>query len=122
MSCSYTRCGSVFNAMNSSKLPIDEDDVSFIFEDLYMGRSIIPPHIVPSRPQLIRWDARKPLSLENCVVFDFPEAEKHARECLGLGGGERRSPLDVWGETVQAIVDKNAINVSQYRQWVGLYL
>ncbi|KAL4072144.1 hypothetical protein J3A83DRAFT_4239362 [Scleroderma citrinum] len=99
-----------------NKLPIDEDDVSFIFEDLYRGRSIVPPHNVPLRPQLIRWDATKPLSLENCVVFDFPEAEKHAQECLG---GESRSPVDVWGAEVQGVVDKNATAVANYRDWVS---
>ena len=118
MGRSHTRSFVFFNAINSSKLPIDEDDVSFIFEDLYLGRSVVPPHNVPSRPQLIRWDASKPLSLENCVLFDFSEAQKHARECLGL---ERRGPSDVWGGEVQGIVDKNAVEVSQYRRWVGLH-
>ncbi|KAG6333779.1 hypothetical protein ID866_5305 [Astraeus odoratus] len=103
-----------------NKLPIDEDDVSFIFEDLYLGRSVVPPHAVPSRPQLIRWDAAKPLSLENCVVFEFAEAEKHGRECLGVGGGERQDPREIWGDEAQTIVDKNAAEVAKYRQWVGL--
>ncbi|KIY49835.1 hypothetical protein FISHEDRAFT_65206 [Fistulina hepatica ATCC 64428] len=63
-----------------NRLPLDEDDVSFIFEDLHLGRSIIPPHEVPARPALVRWDASRPLSLENCVVMDHKEAEKHVQE------------------------------------------
>ncbi|KIJ63561.1 hypothetical protein HYDPIDRAFT_175919 [Hydnomerulius pinastri MD-312] len=106
-----------------NKLPIDEDDVALIFEDLHLGRSVLPPHNVPARPQLLRWDPTKPLTPENCVVFEFSEAEKHSKECLGLGsgdGGERPSPAEVWGGEVQNIVDKNAAEVAKYRSWVGL--
>ncbi|KAI6145194.1 hypothetical protein BKA82DRAFT_4170846 [Pisolithus tinctorius] len=99
-----------------NKLPIDEDDAFLIFEDLHLGRSVVPPHAVPSRPQLIRWDARKGLMLENCVVFDFSEAERHTQECLSVG----RDPREVWGEEVQAIVDRNAARIARYREWVGL--
>ncbi|KAF9238916.1 hypothetical protein BU15DRAFT_88168 [Melanogaster broomeanus] len=93
-----------------NKLPIDEDDVALIFEDLYLGRSVVPPHNVPARPQLLRWDPMKPLSLENCVVFEFAEAEKH----------ERRRPVEVWGDEAQSVVDKNAAEIAKYRAWVGL--
>lgn len=111
----------IFTAFEFSKLPIDEDDVALIFEDLYLGRSVVPPHSVPVRPQLLRWDPLKPLVPENCVVFEFAEAEKHQRECLGVGNaGERRHPVEVWGDKVQSIVDKNAVEVEKYRSWVGL--
>ncbi|KAF9224871.1 hypothetical protein BS17DRAFT_801670 [Gyrodon lividus] len=104
-----------------NKLPIDEDDVALIFEDLHLGRSIVPPHNVPARPQLLRWDLTKPLTPENCVVFEFGEAEKHAKECFGIGDAkERRRPVDVWGDEVQSVVEKNAAEVAKYRAWVGL--
>lgn len=109
--------------MQCSKLPIDEDDVALVFEDLYLGRSIVPPHNVPARPQLLRWDPLKPLIPENCVVFEFAEAEKHQRECLAIGignAGEHRRPAEVWGDEVQRIVDKNAAEIEKYRLWVGL--
>lgn len=80
----------------------------------------MPPHNVPARPQLLRWDPLKPLVPENCVVFEFAEAEKHSRECLGMGIEERRPPAEVWGDEVQRIVDKNAVEVEKYRSWVGL--
>ncbi|EDR10387.1 uncharacterized protein LACBIDRAFT_152374, partial [Laccaria bicolor S238N-H82] len=60
-----------------NKLPIDEDDVALIFEDLHRGRSVIPPHNVPSRPTLVRWDPLLPLTVDNCVVMEFADAEKH---------------------------------------------
>ncbi|KAF8558694.1 hypothetical protein OG21DRAFT_1089423 [Imleria badia] len=104
-----------------NKLPIDEDDVALVFEDLHLGRSVVPPHNVPARPQLLRWDPLKPLVPENCVVFEFGEAERHQKECLGIGNaGERRRPVEVWGDQVQRVVDKNAAEVEKYRAWVGL--
>ncbi|KAH7915892.1 hypothetical protein BJ138DRAFT_1053749 [Hygrophoropsis aurantiaca] len=108
-----------------NKLPIDEDDVSLIFEDLHLGRSVVPPHAGPSRPTLIRWDPTQPLTPENCVVFEFAEAEKHSRECLGLGSTDSKSedvrnPVEVWGEEVQRVVDRHATEVKKYREWVGL--
>ncbi|EGO01130.1 hypothetical protein SERLA73DRAFT_167269 [Serpula lacrymans var. lacrymans S7.3] len=88
-----------------NKLPIDDDDVALIFEDLHRGRSVVPPHPVPSRPTLMRWDPAEPLTLENCVVFEFAEAEKHARE------------LNVWGEAVQQVVDRRSKEIIGYREW-----
>lgn len=94
-----------------SKLPIDEDDVALIFEDLHRGRSLVPPHAIPARPVLARWDPSRPLSVENCVAFDMDEAERHERECysgLGEGEGERKRPAEVWGAEVAGIVDRRA--------------
>ncbi|KIK34332.1 hypothetical protein CY34DRAFT_813002 [Suillus luteus UH-Slu-Lm8-n1] len=99
-----------------NKLPIDEDDVALIFEDLHLGRSVVPPHAVPARPTLLRWDPAKPLTLENCVVFESIEATKHIKECLS----PRKHPGAVWGDEVQAIVDRHAGDVAKYRTWVGL--
>ncbi|KAG1872968.1 hypothetical protein DFJ58DRAFT_760559 [Suillus subalutaceus] len=106
-----------------NKLPIDEDDVALIFEDLHLGRSVVPPHVVPAHPTLLRWDPAKPLTLENCVVFESTEAAKHVRECLTPQTEEahsRKNPRAVWGDEVQAVVERHAGDVAKYRTWVGL--
>ncbi|KAG1721440.1 hypothetical protein EDB19DRAFT_1961149 [Suillus lakei] len=108
-----------------NKLPIDEDDVALIFEDLHLGRSVVPPHAVPAHPALVRWDPAKPLTPENCVVFDSTEAAKHIRECLAPGSRTeethpRKTPRDVWGHEVQAVVERHAGDLAKYRAWVGL--
>jgi len=96
-----------------NRLPIDEDDVCLIFEDVYMGRSLIPPHNVPSKPTLVRWDPLKPVTLENCVPMDLGEAEKHTRECLENG----RRPEDVWGKDTVTVYEKRAEEILQNRAW-----
>ncbi|KAJ7291932.1 hypothetical protein C8J57DRAFT_1492409 [Mycena rebaudengoi] len=90
-----------------NKLPIDEDDVALIFEDLHRGRSVLPPHLVPARPMLVRWDAQKPLTVENCVVMDAPDVERHLREGVGL-----------WGKEVAEVVERRAREVERMREWV----
>jgi hypothetical protein len=39
---------------------------------------------VANRPTLVRWDPQHPVTLENIVVMDFPDAEKHTKECFGV--------------------------------------
>ena len=104
-----------------SRLPIDEDDIALIFEDIHRGRSIIPPHDVPSRPTLVRWDPNLPLSLENCVVFELNSAEKHVRECWDAGGIPKHGvqPDDVWGEEVALVVARRREEVKRLREWIS---
>ncbi|PCH36872.1 hypothetical protein WOLCODRAFT_140616 [Wolfiporia cocos MD-104 SS10] len=97
-----------------NKLPIDEDDVGFIFDDISRGRSVVPPHAVPSRPVVARWDLAVPLVLENCVSFEYAEAERHVRECYE--GGKR--PEDVWGAEVAAVIARRADEIRKAREWV----
>ncbi|KAJ7888896.1 hypothetical protein B0H14DRAFT_3429876 [Mycena olivaceomarginata] len=40
---------------------LDEDGVVLLFEDIHLGRSVIPPHAVPVKPMLVKWDAARPL-------------------------------------------------------------
>lgn len=102
---------------HASKLPIDEDDISLIFEDVHRGRSVIPPHNVPSRPVLVRWDIVKPLTVDNCVVMDFAEAEKHYKESGSLEEPIKR-PRDIWGNEVTHVVDRRAEELRRDREWV----
>lgn len=99
-----------------SRLPIDEDDVGLIFEDFYRGRSALPPHDVPARPTLARWDYTKPLSLDNCIVLEFKDAEKHYEVC-----GKSASPsaaADLWGKETEAVVQRRAAEARKLREWV----
>lgn len=84
-----------------------------LFDDLYRGRSVVPPHDVPSRPTLVRWDPALSLSLENCVVFEHGDAEKHAAECC-IGG---KDPEELWGLEVAKVVSRRAAEVRRVREW-----
>ena len=62
-----------------SSLPLTTADIALLYEDFSLGRSIVPPQAACVRPALVRWDPRAPLSLENCVVAEFKEAERAVR-------------------------------------------
>ncbi|KAG6836282.1 hypothetical protein H0H93_009554 [Arthromyces matolae] len=100
-----------------NKLPLDEDDVSLIFEDVNRGRSVIPPHNVPSRPVLVRWDILKPLTIDNCVVMEFAEAEKHYKES-GTLQAPGSVPEAIWGKETKLVVDRRAEELRRDREWV----
>lgn len=100
-----------------SKLPLDEDDVALIFEDLHRGRSIIPPHDVPSRPTLVRWELTRPLTVDNCVVMDYADVEKHLRSSV-TEKGRSVHPREIWGEETQKVVDRRAAEIAKEREWV----
>jgi hypothetical protein len=85
-----------------------------IFEDVYYGRSIVPPHTIPIKPTLVRWDPLKPVTVDNCVPMDFADAEKHTKECFGEGA---RRPEDVWGAEVTSMYEKKAREILQDRKW-----
>ena len=101
----------------SSKLSINEDDVALIFEDLHLGKSVLPPHAVPSKPTLVRWDASRPLTIENCVVMDHKDAEKHTKS-IRDPSGTVVDPKEIWGAQVQEIVTRRAKQLEHQRQWV----
>ncbi|KAH8112931.1 ubiquitin-protein ligase molybdopterin-converting factor [Phellopilus nigrolimitatus] len=84
-----------------NRLPIDETDIAYILEDLHRGRSLIPPHRVPNKVALTRWDPSAPLSVQNCVVLDWPEYQKHVEGCAS-----GQTPEEIWGEEVSALVSK----------------
>lgn len=102
------------NGAQLNRLPIDEEDVGFIFEDLHRGRSVIPPFDVPTRPTLVRWDYSQPLTLDNCIVLEFKDAEKHYKQCFEEG----KKPVDVWGEEVGGVIERRAAEAREVRNAV----
>lgn len=89
-----------------SKLPLDEGDVAFLFEDLHRGKSVIPPHNVPSRPALVRWDVTLPLTLSNCVVMEERDADLHIKEGKGR-----------WMEEAEKVFMRRTKEIEQWKQW-----
>ena len=104
----------LFPFLVHSKLPLDDDDLGLLFDDIHRGRSVVPPFPVPERPALVRWDPAGPLSLTNCVSFEFADAEKHLKEVLL----EKRRPEEVWGAEVAAVVARRREEARRVVEWV----
>ncbi|KAK4689017.1 tRNA threonylcarbamoyladenosine dehydratase, partial [Tremellales sp. Uapishka_1] len=95
------------------KLPINSEDVGFIFEDIHNGRSTIPPQVILAKPILIRWDKNRELTEDNVVIMGPKDAEKHEKACL-IGD---LSPEEVWGKDVVDLVEKKFQEVRKVLQW-----
>ncbi|KAF5392640.1 hypothetical protein D9757_000882 [Collybiopsis confluens] len=113
-----------------SRIPLDEDDIALIFEDIHRGRSVLPPHEVPTKPVLVRWDLAQPLTLENCVTMEEKDAAKHVKAWReGLESSKESlqsgtvtlspSPAEVWGNEVEEIVQRRAKEIRRVQDWVA---
>jgi len=108
-----------YTGKSINRLPIDEDDVGMLFEDIHRGRSVVPPHPVPVRPALVRWDPTLPLGIDNCVAMEFSEAEKHMKECFSSENNTPpKTPEELWGKEVATIVQRRVEEVRRQREWV----
>lgn len=104
--------------ISSSRLPIDEDDVGLLFEDIHRGRSVVPPHPIPTHPMIVRWDPEQPLVLENCVIMEDKEVERHMKEVFGVGtDGIKKHPEELWGAETTKIVARRAEEIRRDREW-----
>ena len=108
------------------KLPVMKDDVGYLVEEVYRGKSVVSG--LPTRLALIRWrqranddyeDTRFPgqtsvrLRLDELVCMTKEEAAVHEREVL-VGG---RSVEEVYDEEVVALVEKRREEEKVYAKY-----
>ncbi|WVR06594.1 hypothetical protein IAU60_003626 [Kwoniella sp. DSM 27419] len=95
------------------RLPITTEDIGFVFEDLYHGRSSLPPYEVLVKPHVIRWDPTKELSEENLVVMSPKAVSRHEKECLMEGKGL----VDMYGEDTIERVKRKSLEARKVMAW-----
>ena len=108
------------------KVPVTQDDVGYLIEEVYRGRSVISG--ITTRLTLIRW--KKPddgwldvssvpgqksvkLRLKDLVCMTKEEATKHEKDVLR--GGKRLE--DVWGDSVVALVEERLKEEAMYERY-----
>ncbi|SGZ02722.1 BQ5605_C033g11225 [Microbotryum silenes-dioicae] len=96
-----------------NKIPMSEDDVLYLFEEVFRARSVAPLLGLPSRPCLLRWEKEGGLRWDNLVVFDRAEGEIHEKEVLI---GDKR-PEELWGPEVTALVQKRHAEERRLRKY-----
>jgi tRNA threonylcarbamoyladenosine dehydratase len=57
--------------------------------------------------------------VENCVVMEWGEAERHLKGCFKEEGeaGTKTRPEDLWGKEVMEIVERRRKEVERIREW-----
>ncbi|EIW67545.1 mitochondrial protein [Tremella mesenterica] len=88
-------------SLTQDKNSITHEDVGFVFEEIYHGRSTIPPRIILPKTFCIRWDGKEDVKEDNIVFMGLKDVEIHEKECLREG----RSLEDVWGKEVVDYVE-----------------
>ena len=89
------------------------NDCAYIFEEVFRGRSIVPPCDSLATGQLLRWDASRPLDYDNVALFDRRQARVH--EARVLKGGE--DPAAVWGPRVAAVFARRIADEKRMSRW-----
>ncbi|PWZ01947.1 hypothetical protein BCV70DRAFT_198227 [Testicularia cyperi] len=83
-------------------IPFNLNDIAYLFEEVFRGRSIVPPFESLSSAQLVRWDSTLPLGFQNVVLLSRSQAKLHEAEVLKKG----RSPVEVWGPETTAMMKR----------------
>ncbi|KAJ1659696.1 hypothetical protein IWQ61_001282 [Dispira simplex] len=63
------------NYHNQKNIPLSKEDVGYLFEEIWRGRSVVSGSF--EKPALTRWHKDQPLSLQNCVTMTKHEADLH---------------------------------------------
>lgn len=53
--------------------------------------------------------------MENTIVLEYTEADKHYKESFGENA---KRPEELWGEETKAVVKKRAEEIKRVREWV----
>jgi hypothetical protein len=91
------------------RCPLNWEDMALVFEDVYSGRSSLPPYGVLVRPVVVRWRREEGVRVDNVVVMDPKCADRHEREVLR---GDK-TVEEVWGEEAVRYIDEKAEKVRE---------
>ncbi|KAK4054979.1 hypothetical protein OIO90_003320 [Microbotryomycetes sp. JL221] len=96
-----------------TRIPLSEEDVQYIYEEIFRCRSITFPMKFIQKPNLVRWNKNLGCVWNNLVLFDREEAILHVEECL-IGD---KKPFQVWGQQVVDLVEKRFQEEERIRHW-----
>ncbi|OAV93299.1 hypothetical protein PTTG_11767 [Puccinia triticina 1-1 BBBD Race 1] len=103
-----------FRLCGATTIPFSDEDIGYIFEDLFRGRSVVHPTLkVSSHPCMVRWTMNEELHWTNCVVMDRAEADAHQQKVLV----DRQDPMVVWGPETVNLVQARFSEELQMRKW-----
>ncbi|WFD27803.1 hypothetical protein MNAN1_002808 [Malassezia nana] len=95
------------------RIPFGVNDIGYIFEEIFRGRSVVPPYDTLAIGQLERWDPKRPLDYDNVVLFTRPQAREHEKEVLATG----RDPAEYWGPNVAVKVEQRRAEERRMAPW-----
>ncbi|WFC99820.1 hypothetical protein MYAM1_002566 [Malassezia yamatoensis] len=94
------------------RIPFSVNDCAYLFEEMFRGRTVVPPYESLATGQLMRWDPSKPLDYDNVVLF----SRKQARD-QEIVLKEHRDPEQFWGPKVAAMVRRRQAEEKRMSHW-----
>lgn len=95
------------------RIPFSVNDCAYVFEEVFRGRTVVPPFESLANGQLMRWDSQRPLDYDNVALFDRRQAREHEQKVLK----EHAAPEQVWGERTAAMVQKRLAEERRMSRW-----
>ncbi|KAK9472087.1 uncharacterized protein V1510DRAFT_418593 [Dipodascopsis tothii] len=103
--------GQSMRLTGSQQLPFDANDITYLVEEVFRGKSVVSGVAANSRVALSQWDPARPLALDNVVLLTKDEAKAHERDVLV----PKRAPGDVYGAAVLSTVAARQAEEACYR-------
>lgn len=95
------------------RIPFSVNDIAYLFEEVFRGRSVVPPFDTLGTGQLERWDPSRPLGYNNIALFTRPQAREHEKNVLKTGA----DPASVWGPHVAEMVRRRLADEARMAHW-----
>ena len=95
------------------RIPFSVNDIGYIFEEIFRGRSVVPPYDTLATGQIVRWDPRLPLDYNNVALFTRPQARRHEQHVLA----PRADPAAYWGPLVTAKMQQRMAEELRMSHW-----
>ncbi|WFD02252.1 hypothetical protein MOBT1_000933 [Malassezia obtusa] len=94
------------------RIPFSVNDCAYVFEEMFRGRTVVPPFETLATGQLMRWDPTRPLDYNNVVLFSRKQAREHEQVLK-----EKSDPAAFWGPKVTAMVQRRMAEEKRMSHW-----
>ncbi|WFD31150.1 hypothetical protein MSPP1_002184 [Malassezia sp. CBS 17886] len=95
------------------RIPFSVNDCAYLFEEMFRGRTVVPPFETLATGQLVRWDPDRALDYDNVVLFTRKQAREHEQNVLE----EKVRPDVFWGPRVAEMVQRRQAEEKRMSHW-----
>lgn len=95
---------------------MNTSEAGYLLDEIYRGFSVVSRS--HDRPCFVRWDRRKPSTLDNVVVMTVNEADRH--DALWKDAMDKGEDLDlrsVYGDEVVDLVKRRVAEMEREKVW-----
>jgi hypothetical protein len=92
------------------------EETGYLYDEIYRGFSVVSRS--HDRTEFVRWDRRKPSTMDNIVVMSRTEADNHDKAWAdAMVKGEELDLVKLYGPEVVALVEKRFAQIQREKAW-----